>query len=375
MTTIYLIRHTQAEGNIFRIMQGHWDGDITSVGRLQIEALKERMLKEKIEAVYSSDLYRAYITAQEGIAAPRGLETVKDSRLREMNMGPWEAKFFANIERDYPEESEKFKFDSENFLWKGAESFDSVRQRMFAAIEDIAEENDGKTIAIVSHGVSNRCFLSKVLQADLSDVETVPICKNTAITKLKYEKGRFTVENKNDHAHLGELEPKKWNSIPELSDFPLDLKREAAYYCQCYEEGWRFAHGGSSKGFEPAIYLCSAMQHSAEDRNAVLRLSHGERDAGLVELAPQRGEEENIGWISLLYLNPEYRGRGCGIQALARAIVYYKNLGRQAIRLNVNPMNETAINFYKKYGFKVIDEQRDLLLLEKSLNKSFSEEL
>ena len=117
------------------------------------------------------------------------------------------------------------------------------------------------------------------------------------------------------------------------------------------------------------------MQHSAEDRNAVLRLSHGERDAGLVELAPQRGEEENIGWISLLYLNPEYRGRGYGIQALARAIVYYKNLGRQAIRLNVNPMNETAINFYKKYGFKVIDEQRDLLLLEKSLNKSFSEEL
>ena len=29
MTEIYLIRHTQAEGNRYRIMQGHWDGDVT----------------------------------------------------------------------------------------------------------------------------------------------------------------------------------------------------------------------------------------------------------------------------------------------------------------------------------------------------------
>ena len=42
MTKIYLIRHTQAEGNLYRMMQGHWDGDVTELGLRQIDALAER---------------------------------------------------------------------------------------------------------------------------------------------------------------------------------------------------------------------------------------------------------------------------------------------------------------------------------------------
>ena len=30
MTEIYLIRHTQAEGNRYRMMQGYWDGEVTA---------------------------------------------------------------------------------------------------------------------------------------------------------------------------------------------------------------------------------------------------------------------------------------------------------------------------------------------------------
>ena len=37
MTQIYLIRHTQAEGNRYRMMQGHWDGDVTPLGVKEIE--------------------------------------------------------------------------------------------------------------------------------------------------------------------------------------------------------------------------------------------------------------------------------------------------------------------------------------------------
>ena len=29
MTEIYIIRHAQAEGNLYRMMQGNWDGDVT----------------------------------------------------------------------------------------------------------------------------------------------------------------------------------------------------------------------------------------------------------------------------------------------------------------------------------------------------------
>ena len=42
MTKLYLIRHMQTEGNLFRLMQGHWDGDVTALGLRQIDALAER---------------------------------------------------------------------------------------------------------------------------------------------------------------------------------------------------------------------------------------------------------------------------------------------------------------------------------------------
>ena len=42
MTEIYVIRHVQAEGNLYRHMQGHWDGDVTAVGVRQRDALAER---------------------------------------------------------------------------------------------------------------------------------------------------------------------------------------------------------------------------------------------------------------------------------------------------------------------------------------------
>ena len=63
MTEIYVIRHVQAEGNLYRHMQGHWDGDVTALGRRQRDALAERFRDISVDAVYSSDLYRARFTA------------------------------------------------------------------------------------------------------------------------------------------------------------------------------------------------------------------------------------------------------------------------------------------------------------------------
>ena len=63
MTKLYLIRHAEAEGNLFRRAQGHWNGKITARGKKQIDALAERFKDVKIDAVYSSDLDRAVETA------------------------------------------------------------------------------------------------------------------------------------------------------------------------------------------------------------------------------------------------------------------------------------------------------------------------
>ena len=84
MTKIYLIRHAEAEGNLYRRIQGHWDGSITPLGLQQIDAL------------YCSDLSRARATA-EAITRYHDIPAVVTPRLTEICMGVWEGRAWGDI--------------------------------------------------------------------------------------------------------------------------------------------------------------------------------------------------------------------------------------------------------------------------------------
>ena len=58
MTIIYLIRHAEAEGNLYRRIHGWYDALVTENGLRQIQALEQRFQGEHFDAVWSSDLYR-----------------------------------------------------------------------------------------------------------------------------------------------------------------------------------------------------------------------------------------------------------------------------------------------------------------------------
>ena len=72
MTTIYLIRHAEAEGNYFKRIHGQYDSPVTALGRQQIACLEQRFADIPVDAVYSSDLRRTCQTA-EAITMPKGL--------------------------------------------------------------------------------------------------------------------------------------------------------------------------------------------------------------------------------------------------------------------------------------------------------------
>ena len=63
MTKIYLIRHAEAEGNLYRIAQGQYNSVLTDRGWKQVKALERRFADVHIDAVYASDLYRTCATS------------------------------------------------------------------------------------------------------------------------------------------------------------------------------------------------------------------------------------------------------------------------------------------------------------------------
>ncbi len=369
MTEIYLIRHVQAEGNLYRHMQGHWDGDVTPLGRQQMEALAERFRDVPIDALYASDLYRARFTAS-AITRYHELSIQTDPRLREINIGRWEAEPFANLYWEEPELIGSFMRDPEHFSMPGAETCHDVQARAYPALCEIAEANPGRSVAIASHGITIRCLLCRILGCSLNDTETVPIFHNTGVAHLRYENGAFTVLSINDASHLKPEQLRRVSELPSLRDERIDPAEHRKLYEACYADAWRAAHG-DLKGFHAETYFHSACEHHRADPDSVMLLYEGETFAGLLDLDTERGRHAGYGWISLIYLCPEYRGRGLGVQLLGRAVAKYRALGRGALRLHVSDDNLPAKAFYRANEFTELSRtpggQAPLLLMEKKL--------
>ena len=180
MTTIYLIRHAEAEGNLYRIAQGQANSSITDRGERQIQALARRFADIPIDAVYASDLYRTCATAS-AIYKPKGLPLHRRRDLREICVGVWEEKTWGEIARQDPAQLENFNHRLHLWHVEGAETPQAVQTRLLAAVRDIAAANDGKTAAVFSHGCAIRLLLAALQGIPLEELGKTPTGSNTEI--------------------------------------------------------------------------------------------------------------------------------------------------------------------------------------------------
>ena len=203
MTTIYLIRHAEAEGNLYRRAHGWYNSTITDRGYRQIAALTKRFADTKFDAVYSSDRFRTMITAL-SIYKTHGLPLRTVRTLREIDVGYWEDTPWAELERIDPEQLANFSNDSQNWHVPGCESFAEVRERMRKALTEIAEAHPNGTVAVFSHGMAMRIIVGTLQGMTLHEIDKTGHAENTAVAKLEYENGTFNVIFRDDASHLGD---------------------------------------------------------------------------------------------------------------------------------------------------------------------------
>lgn len=153
---IILWRHGRTEWNVVDRFQGQADIPIDAVGRAQATRAAEVLAAYRPLGLYSSDLSRAYQTA-EVLAERTELEIVTDKRLREIQVGSWEGLLGEEIRSADPDLARR--------LWAGedvrrsptGESPSEVAERMVEALMDIAESAaDDSTVVVVTHGLSGR---------------------------------------------------------------------------------------------------------------------------------------------------------------------------------------------------------------------------
>lgn len=360
MTRVYLIRHAEAEGNLYRRIHGQYDSLVTKRGERQIDALAGRFKNIGIDALYSSDLTRARKTA-EAITRHHKLELHPTAQLREIGMGVWEDRTWGDIQLESPELLMQFSSDPGGWAVEGSESFKALSDRIRSSVCGFAAEHDNETIAIVSHGTAIRSLLCGAMGVAASEIRRVPHGDNTSVAFLEIEGGKINVIDFNNTDHLTEeistFAKQHWwkgNSGGDNNNLrfaPLDLDAERDFYLRCYADAWVSSHG-LLDGFDPAAYISAAESHVMAHDRALMKVLSGELPVGLVELDTQRDAEEGTGRISLFYTLPEFRGRGLSVQMIGHAVSVYRGLGREALRLTVSERNERAVNFYEHYGFK-----------------------
>jgi broad specificity phosphatase PhoE len=199
-----MIRHGFSEANNERRFAGHSDFPLTCIGRAQAEKCADALKNEKIDAIYASDLNRAFETALP-VAKIHSLEVVPHKGLREIFAGEWEGKKFDTLDTEYAENYEIWKRDIGNAHPDGGESVAELYRRVVSTLCEIAEINAGKTVCIATHATPIRAVCAAAEGYEACDMAKIPWTANASISLFEYENGKFKAVYTGNADHLGDL--------------------------------------------------------------------------------------------------------------------------------------------------------------------------
>lgn len=204
MTKLLLVRHGYSEANRLHICAGSGvDAPLTEEGQRQGDTVSEFIAKNyAVDKIYSSPLRRAQSTLKK-LSELTLLPVERVDDLKEISCGDWEGKTFSEIEKIYPQAYFLWKNDFGRAIPTNGESFAHLQERGVNAITRLAEENDGKTIAIAAHAAILRAILSKIKQLPVDEVKDLPWVANASLSVVCYEHGEWTLEKENYVEYLG----------------------------------------------------------------------------------------------------------------------------------------------------------------------------
>lgn len=202
MTKLLLVRHGQSEANNLDIFAGNYDIELTELGHKQAKCTAKFIADNyKVDKVYASDLKRAYKTA-EYVAEAVGCDVIADKNFREISAGKWEGVKFDVISEKYADAWEKWRTDLGNSRCTGGESVRELGERVINALKKVAEENEGKTIAIGTHATPIRATQCVFGEYGYDRMMEFPWVSNASVTELVYEDGKFALTKIGEDEHL-----------------------------------------------------------------------------------------------------------------------------------------------------------------------------
>lgn len=211
MIKVILTRHGKTLWNASGRFQGQSNTQLSPEGVMQAEKLAENFPVERISAVYSSPLERAFVTGRT-IADKFNVPIKADKRFSEISFGDWEGLTYDEIYEKWPKEIEMLFDRPDKVIIPNGEKFEHVQERAVSALHDIITEhtieNQDRAVVITAHGGVLRVLLSYILHMPLRYIWALRQ-DNTAVNIISFYGEKYNIELINSTAHLSLIKQSK----------------------------------------------------------------------------------------------------------------------------------------------------------------------
>ena len=157
LKNFYIFRHGECPLNVSGHIQGQTiDGKLTPTGRRQIHTTGHLLKPKNIEVIISSPLKRALQSALI-VSLYTQSHIFKDDRLKEVNMGIVEGMHINDVIKKYKDIYAKWQnctLSDTTTKFENGETKAEVRKRIFAALNEYAENTPFHNIGISAHGIT-----------------------------------------------------------------------------------------------------------------------------------------------------------------------------------------------------------------------------
>jgi broad specificity phosphatase PhoE len=163
METLLFIRHAQTD--LAGRFCGHSNPPVNEAGQRQIEEMLKILKTESIDAVYTSDLARAFATA-DAIGRTVGCSPVTVPGFREICFGEWEGLSWSEIESRDPDYARQWSDAYPQLAAPGGEPFEAFQTRVLAEVQRILAITSERCAAVVTHAGVMRVVLRSLCGAE-----------------------------------------------------------------------------------------------------------------------------------------------------------------------------------------------------------------
>ncbi len=204
MTKFIIVRHGYSIANKEKRFAGQLDIDLDERGLAQAQSVADYIVENfKVDSIYSSDLTRTVKTVKP-TAERLGLTINKCKELREVDVGSWQGRLIEDIKKEYPEDFEIYLKTPGLCRFGDGENHSDCLYRAKAFLDKLAEENEGKTIVIGTHGGvirALRAYFKNIPMDKLQELTHVP---NASITIIEYNNGEVKLLEEGYAEHLSD---------------------------------------------------------------------------------------------------------------------------------------------------------------------------